>query len=91
MPSAQVIQFPGSRKTTPSRPVKSAAEIGFEALEVSSQTQTDTCFARDDLREMLQISPDKKAAIANRIYSLRENFVDAQISLTKLLKQMGRT
>ncbi|SDQ27570.1 hypothetical protein [Pseudovibrio sp. Tun.PSC04-5.I4] len=91
MPSAQVIQFPSSQKPPSLQVVKSAAEIGEEALVITSQTQTDVCFARDDLREMIKLYPDNHAAIANRIYALRENFDDAQTALTKLLQQMGRT
>ncbi|SDR02085.1 hypothetical protein [Pseudovibrio sp. Tun.PSC04-5.I4] len=91
MPSAQVIQFPASRKLCPLRVVKSAAEIGEEALIISSEAHSDICFARDDLREMIKLSPDKAAPIANRIYALRETLDDAQVGLTKLLQQMGRT
>ncbi|SDR09763.1 hypothetical protein [Pseudovibrio sp. Tun.PSC04-5.I4] len=91
MLSAQIIPFPALLKTKPLRVVRAAAEIGKEALVISSETHSDVCFARDDLREMIKLFPDNHAAIANRVYALRETFDNAQTAFTKLLQQMGRT
>ncbi|SDR11112.1 hypothetical protein [Pseudovibrio sp. Tun.PSC04-5.I4] len=91
MPSAHIISFPTPHKLCPLRVVKSTTAIGEEALVISSETHSELCFARDDLREMIKLSPDKAAPIANRIYALRETLDDAQVGLTKLLQKMGRT
>ncbi|SDR20218.1 hypothetical protein [Pseudovibrio sp. Tun.PSC04-5.I4] len=90
MPSAHIISFPTPHKLCPLRVLKSTTVIGEEALIISAEAHSDICFARDDLREMIKLSPDKSAPIANRIYALRKTFDEAQAGLTKLLQQMDR-
>ncbi|MGG9998698.1 hypothetical protein ACQU0X_01235 [Pseudovibrio ascidiaceicola] len=88
MHSAEIIQFPATKRRPVQTPTKTVQEVGDDALARTSEAHGDICIFRSDLRLMLNQAPNDRKQISARILALRETFKEAELQLVRLLQEM---